>query len=133
MASSSTHKRVNKFMDGQMSPREAHAHFGIRKQCAKCQLPATNRIRVLVELKELERRKPEFTAMIKATNPNGPIVPTIDTKYGPMVMLHDLGCCDGCRKAMEVQAAHGAEDWMLVEIDRGPDDVKTQVVVPGHD
>lgn len=122
------HKKVTKFMDGQATPREVHARYGIRKPCSKCKAPATNRIRVLAELAELQRRHPDFCILVASINPNGRFVPTVATRYGPMVMLHDLGSCDSCRKALEVQAAHGQEDWMLVEIDRGPAPINQQIL-----
>lgn len=124
-------KRIDKFMGGRMTPREAHAQLSVRRPCVNCQLPATIRIRVLAELEELKRRQPQFVAGIMATNPNGPYVPTIATTYGAMVMLHDVGSCDSCRKAVEVQVAHGQEDWMLVEIDRGPANIRPMVQSPG--
>ena len=123
-------RHIRKFMNGRMTPRELHASVGVRRPCVICKQPATMRIKVLAELAELERRKPEFCLMIKTTNPNGPYIPTISTTYGPMVMLHDVGACDSCRKKAEVQVAHGTEDWMLVEINRGPADIKPQIQVP---
>ena len=130
MAGKKPTRHLKKFMDGRATPREVHARLAVRKSCVHCKMPATVRIRVLADLVELEKRQPQFVATIKLTNPNGPFVPTIRTTYGPMVMLHDVGTCDRCRRAVEVQVAHGQEDWMLVEIDGGPANIKTQVMVP---
>ena len=110
---------VKKFMDGRMSPQELHRALGIRKKCEQCGAPAAVRIRVLVELAELVKRQPEFVAQIMATNQNGPYVPTIDTKYGKMVKISDVGACENCRKSAEIAAARGPS-WCIVEIDRGP-------------
>lgn len=123
-------RHITKFAGGRETPREVHARLAVRRPCVICRQPGTMRIRVLVELSELERRRPDFCGIIKATNPNGSFIPTVATTYGLMVMLHDVGACDQCRKQAEVQVAHGAEDWMLVEIDRGPPAIRPQIQVP---
>ena len=112
---------ITKFMDGRMTPNEAHRALGIRKKCAGCGRPAAIRIRVLADLKELTKQQPQFVAAIAASNPAGPFVPVVPTKYGPMVMLSDIGACDLCRKTAEVTAAQ-SPSWCIIDIDRGPNE-----------
>lgn len=110
------------FMNGQMTANEAHRAYGIRKKCACCGRPAAIRIKVLADLAELTKRNPEFVAAVITSNPEGPFVPTIDTTYGKMVKLSDIGACDNCKQDAEKAAAKHPE-WCLVEIDRGIKDV----------
>lgn len=120
---------VDKFMGGEMTPQEAHRKFGIRKKCM-CGRPGVATIRVLVELAELIKRQPEFVAQIAASNPNGPYVPTVPTKYGNMVMVSNVAVCENCRKDGEIAAAKGPS-WCLVEINSGPKDSITVQVPRG--
>ena len=106
------------FMNGQMTPEEAHRAYGIRKKCAVCGKPAAIRIKVLADLAELTKRQPEFVAAIITSNPEGQFVPTIDTTYGKMVKLSDVGACDNCKQDAEKASAKHPE-WCMVEIDRG--------------
>ncbi len=110
-------RHIKRFMDGRATPDEAHRAIGIRKKCEQCGAPAAVRIKVLVELQELTRRQPEFVAQIMVTNPNGPFVPTVETKHGHMVKVSDIGACDLCRVDAERAAARGPS-WCIVEIDR---------------
>ena len=135
MANDNTKKKpevrhVSKFMQGRMTPQELHQAIGIRKKCVGCGQPAVIRIKVMVELKELTRRQPQYVAGIAASNPEGPFVPTIKTSYGDMVKVSDVGACSLCQKEAEVTAARDAPSWALVEIDRGPGKDKAQVSVP---
>ena len=110
---------IKKFAGGRETPQEMHRRLGIRKNCALCGHPAAIRIKVFAPLAELIKRTPEYVAGICASNPDGPYVPTIDTTYGKMVKISDVGACDLCKTQAEKEAAKGPS-WMLVEIDRGP-------------
>lgn len=121
---------VRRFMGGTMTPQEVHTQ-ALNMRCEQCGAPAAERIRVLVQLKELVARNPEYVAQIMATNPDGPSVPTVPTKYGPMVKVSDVGACRNCAAAAEKAAARGPS-WAIVEITRGPDPTNRVVVqVPG--
>lgn len=122
-------RHLTRFMEGRMTPEEAHRAYGIRKSCYVCGKPAAIRIRVLVQLEEITKRNPEFVAHVAATNPEGPYIPTVPTRYGPMVKMSDVGACDNCKVEAERAAARGPS-WAIVEIDRGPGADKTQVQVP---
>ena len=109
--------RHQEILKKKLAPHELHRALGIRKKCEQCGAPAAIRIKVLVALDELTRRAPEYVANIMASNPDGPFVPTIETKYGPMVKTSDIGACDNCRVEAEKAAAKGPS-WAIVEIDR---------------
>ncbi len=123
-------RHLKRFMGGRATPQEVFRAVGVRKKCAQCGCPASVRIRVLVELKELIKRQPEFVAQIMASNPTGqPVVPTVPTIHGPMVKVSDVGACSQCRTAAERAAARGPS-WAIVEIDAGPKET-VQAQVPG--
>ena len=120
---------MDQFMGGAATPQEVHRELGINKPCAGCGRPAGIRIKVLAEYAELVKRNPDFVALLMVASPDGTTVPTVATKYGPMVLISDIGACELCRKTAEVAAARGAPSWCIVEIDRGPRDA-LQVQVP---
>jgi len=118
---------VKRFMNGRMTPSEAHRMYAIKNPCYVCGAPAVMRIRVLVQLAELMKQAPQFVATIVALNPEGPMIPVIPTTYGPMVKVSDVAACSHCQKDAE-HAASQHPSWAIVEIDRGPKDVvQTQV------
>jgi len=123
-------EHIRKFIKGEMTPREMHI-AAMNKPCEQCGHPASVRLRVLVLLDELVQRNPEFVAQIMVSNPDGTCtVPTIPTKYGPMVKVSDIGACDSCRRSAE-QAAAKCPSWCLVEISAPPEDKNpVQVQVP---
>ena len=114
-------EHIQKFLRGEMTPRETHI-AALNKACEQCGALAAVRLRVLVLLDELVQRSPEFVAQIMVANPDGSCtVPTIPTKYGPMVKVSDIGACDSCRSAAE-RAAARCPSWCLVEISAPPED-----------
>lgn len=112
---------IKKFDKGRSTPDEMHRRYALgigKKVCKTCGNPKLAiRIRVLVQLAELVKRNPDFVAGIMASNPNGVEVPTIRTKYGPMVRVTDEAFCDNCKVGAERAAAKGPS-WAIVEIDR---------------
>jgi hypothetical protein len=116
-----TPEHIRKFVRGEMTARETHI-AALNKPCEQCGRPASVRLRVLVLLDEMVQRNPEFVAQIMVSNPDGAcLVPTIPTKYGPMVKVSDIGACDSCRHAAESAAAK-CPSWCLVEISVPPED-----------
>jgi hypothetical protein len=115
---------INKFMDGQMTPQEAHRKFAWGgKKCDACGGPAAARIRVFAEYKECLQRSPEF--MLKLAANNGGEVPVVDFKTGKFIRVSEAFACANCRATLEKEAAK-APSWCCVEIDTGPKD-KVQV------
>ena len=112
---------IQKFIKGDLTAREMHI-AAMNKKCEQCGRPASVRLRVLVLLDELVQRNPEFVAQVMVSNSDGTCtVPTIPTKYGPMVKISDVGACDSCRSAAEIAAAK-CPSWCLVEISVPPED-----------
>lgn len=124
-------EHIQKFAKGELTPRETHI-AALNKRCEQCGRPASVRLRVLVLLDELVQRSPELVAQVMMTNPDGSCtVPTIPTKYGPMVKVSDVGACDSCRSAAEKAAAR-CPSWCLVEISVPPEDKNpVHAQVPG--
>lgn len=122
---------IQKFIRGELSARETHI-AALNKKCEQCGRPAVVRLRVLVLLDELIQRNPEMVAQIMLTSPTGSCtIPTIPTKYGPMVKVSDIGACDQCRSTAE-KAAAKCPSWCLVEISAPPEDRNpVQAQVPG--
>jgi len=110
-------RHVKKFMDGKMTPDEAHRAYGIRKDCYVCGQPAAIRIKVLYPYDDFMRDCHELAVAIMMSNPDGEYVPTISTTEGRMVKISDVGACDMCRVEAERAAANGPS-WAVVEIDR---------------
>lgn len=110
---------VKKFDGGNRTPDEVHRQLAFgKKRCVGCgsDKPAV-RFRTLCPADELMKRNPDVAATIMALNREGPQLPTIDTKYGPMVLVADVVACDNCKGEAERAAAKGPS-WLIVEIDR---------------
>jgi len=109
---------VKKFDGGNRSPAEVHRQYGLNgHRCHFCQEPAACKARVLAELTELEKREPEFVAIIKATNEAGPYVPTIATTYGRMVLMEQIFACTQCTPSMKQALGRRKDTYTIVEFD----------------
>lgn len=121
-----------KFMGGELTPTEAHRKYAFGgKRCAGCKTaPAVMRIRVLVPMEEAYRKAPNYLAALAATNKEAPgQVPTTQLKESagdktgkPYFMASNTVWCASCRVQAQIEAAHGAPSWAVVEIDEGPKD-----------
>jgi hypothetical protein len=111
-----------------MTPVEMIRKLDLKKPCDLCGDPPVMRMRVLAEMAEMEKREPDIIAKIKLTNPNGLYVPTIDTKFGKMMLLHDMRFCEGCRVGAQRQAAK-YPSWMIVEFDEAGRDASHKLVI----
>jgi len=118
-----------KLFNGMTTAEELHRAFAIRQRCLQCKSPAAIKIRVWVEVNDLEQKQPWVAAAIKNANPNGPYIPTTAMTYGQMVLVSEVAACERCQADAEKQAAK-APDWAFVEIDRGPGKDNTVVSVP---
>lgn len=109
---------IKKFDGGRSTPDEMHRKFAFGpRRCHSCGGPPAIRIKVLMEAKEMLARSPDVAATIIALNKEGPFLPTVATKYGPMVLVSDICACDLCKTEAEKAAAKGPS-WCIVEIDR---------------
>lgn len=121
-----------KFMNGEMTPTEAHRKYAFGgKRCEGCKTaPAVMRIRIMIPLEEAYQKAPNYLAMLAATNPDAPgQVPTTQLKESagdkvgkPYFMASNTVWCAGCRVQAQLEAARGAPSWAVVEIDDGPKD-----------
>lgn len=115
---------------GRMTAEEVHRKYAWGGRRCLCGQPPVERIKVFMPKDELLQRAPNVAAAIMATNPDGPYIPVLDTKYGPMVLVSSVYPCRDCKVTAEKEAAKGPS-WTLVEIDRGPgpDGATSQVPV----
>lgn len=118
-----------KLFDGMVTADELYRAIAIRQKCLRCKGPAAIKIRVWVEVNDLEQKQPWVAAAIKNANPSGRYIPTTAMTYGQMVLVSEVAACDGCKAEAEKQAAK-APDWAFVEIDRGPGKDNAVVSVP---
>lgn len=119
-----------KFMQGSMTPQEAHRKWGIGKKCSGCGAPGAIRIRVFMPADEAMKRAPNLCAAIMASNPDGSNrLPTIRFKESKgdqtgkeYIKASDTAWCDNCKVQARLDAAKGAPSWAVVEIDEGKKD-----------
>jgi len=98
------------------------------KPCTVCRKPGKIRIRTLAQLAEVIKQAPEIVAAA-AAGCEGGMVPTIPTKYGPMVCLTEVWACERCQKDAE-KASAKHPSWVIVEVNYGPGPDKLQIQVP---
>jgi hypothetical protein len=103
---------------GKATAEEVHAQYGFRRHCEVCHQPPVIRVKMFMLMSEFANRAPDMAAMIAMTNPDGDFIPTVPTKFGPMVKFSDVTACRFHKKELELAAAK-APSWVLVEIDRG--------------
>lgn len=118
-----------KFMNGDLSPSEAHIKYALRgRQCDGCRTrPGVMRIKVFMPLDELVKRAPNFVAAVAATNVENPgQVPTVqfeehrgDMTGKPYFRASDTVWCENCKVQARLEAAKGSPSWAVVEIDEG--------------
>ncbi len=119
-----------KFMQGRMTPQEAHRKWGIGKKCSGCGQPGAIRIRIFMPVDEAIKKAPNLIAMIMATNPDGSgKLPTVKFKESKTditgkdyIKASDTAWCDNCKTQARLEAARGAPSWAVVEIDEGKKD-----------
>ena len=132
MARNTKIRSARRMFGEELSPEQLHRAFALRKPCHICGGPPAIRIRVLAPVTELMAKSPDVMLAIAANNPEHPGgIPTIPTKYGPMVMVSDLTACDRCKvEAERASAKHPS--WVIVEIDHGagPDKLVTSGSAP---
>ena len=122
--------RVKKFMDGKMTPMEAHRRLAWGgKGCTTCGGASVIRIKTFMKADDFTSQvEPGVMAMIAAAC--GGKLPTVPTKFGPIVRIGDAYACRACQKDAEVAAARLPE-YVVVEIDRGPAGIPIQVGATG--
>ena len=125
---------TKKFMNGLLTPQEAHRKWGINRRCVHCNGPGACRIKVFMPLDELLKRAPNFVAALMATNPDeSGKLPTArfkesagDKQGKDYIKASDTVWCDHCKTEARLTAARNSPSWAVVEIEEGPQD-KIQV------
>jgi hypothetical protein len=121
---------VKKFMNGKMTPMEAHRRFAWgNKPCTTCGGAPVIRLKTFMKADDFTSVvEPGIMTMIAAACDGR--LPTVPTKFGPIVRIGDAYACRACQKDAEVAAARLPE-YVIVEIDRGVRDVPIQVGATG--
>ena len=123
-----------KLFGGKETAEELHSRIGLRRPCDICHKAGRIRIRSFVLVDELMEHAPEFAAAIMASNPDGPFIPSFDTKHGKLCKIGDVVACAQCQAGAERAAAHPPRTpglHPIVEIDRGPGKEVLEVGVHG--
>lgn len=121
---------VRKFMDGKMTPMEAHRRLAWGgKGCTTCGGAPVVRIKTFMRAADFSSMvEPGVMAMIaKACDGK---LPTVPTKFGPIVRIGDAYACRACQKDAEIATAR-LPDYVIPEFDRGPKDIPIQVGATG--
>lgn len=121
---------VRKFMDGKMTPMEAHRRLAWGgKGCTTCGGAPVVRIKTFMRAADFSSMvEPGVMAMIAAACDGK--LPTVPTKFGPIVRIGDAYACRACQKDAEVATAR-LPDYVIPEFDRGPKDIPIQVGATG--
>ena len=127
---SNFHRHMKRFADGKESPLDMHRRFAWGgKPCTTCGGAPVLRIKTFMKADDFTSTvEPGVMAMIAAAC--GGKLPTVPTKFGPIVRIGDAYACKACQKDAEVAAARLPE-FVIVELDRGPRDVPIQVGATG--
>lgn len=121
---------VRKFMDGKMTPDEAHRQTAWAGGCCMyCGSPKPAvRIQLFGLVSECIERHAQW-CMQEAAKHDGRL-PIVNFTYGKFVRMQRTYACDGCRSRAEREAAQGQPSYVLVEFDYGPGPDKPVVQVP---
>ena len=122
--------RVKKSMDGKATPMDMHRRYAWNgKPCTTCGGAPVIRLKTFMRADDFTSVvEPGVMAMIAAACDGK--LPTVPTKFGPIVRIGDAYACRPCQKDAEVAAARLPE-YVIVEIDRGVPDVPIQVGATG--
>jgi len=119
-----------KFLDGRMTPQEAHSKWGfpVGAKCVTCGKPPLVSIRSFAEEGEMLKRDP-MLKILQAAEPVKYQEMQLRTKQGTYLRIACVYACAQCASAAEKAAARHPS-WMFVDIDRGP--LPTKIVIgPG--
>jgi hypothetical protein len=121
---------MKRFADGKESPLDMHRRYAWGgKRCTTCGGAPVIRIKTFMKADDFTSTvEPGVMAMIAAAC--GGKLPTVPTKFGPIVRIGDAYACKACQKDAEVAAARLPE-YVIVELDLGPRDVPIQVGATG--
>jgi hypothetical protein len=127
---SNFHRHMKRFADGKESPLDMHRRFAWgNKPCTTCGGAPVLRIKTFMKADDFTSTvEPGVMAMIAAAC--GGKLPTVPTKFGPIVRIGDAYACKACQKDAEVAAARLPE-YVIVELDRGPKNIPIQVGATG--
>ena len=120
------HRKLKRFADGKETPFQMHQRLAWGgKGCTTCGGAPVIRIKTFMRADDFSSQvEPGIMAMIAAACDGK--LPTVPTKFGPIVRIGDAFACRACQKDAEIAAAH-LPGYVITEIDRGPADIKIRV------
>jgi hypothetical protein len=120
------HRKLKRFADGKETPFQMHQRLAWGgKGCTTCGGAPVIRIKTFMRADDFTSQvEPGIMAMIAAACDGK--LPTVPTKFGPIVRIGDAFACRACQKDAEIAAAH-LPGYVITEIDRGPADIKIRV------
>ena len=120
------HRKIKRFADGKETPFQMHQRLAWGgKGCTTCGGAPVIRIKTFMRADDFTSQvEPGIMAMIAAACDGK--LPTVPTKFGPIVRIGDAFACRACQKDAEIAAAH-LPGYVITEIDRGPADIKIRV------
>jgi hypothetical protein len=120
------HRKLKRFADGKETPFQMHQRLAWGgKRCTTCGGAPVIRIKTFMRADDFTSQvEPGVMAMIAQAC--GGKLPTVPTKFGPIVRIGDAFACRACQKDAEIAAAH-LPGYVITEIDRGPADIKIRV------
>jgi hypothetical protein len=120
------HRKLKRFADGKETPFQMHQRLAWGgKGCTTCGGAPVIRIKTFMRADDFTLQvEPGIMAMIAAACDGK--LPTVPTKFGPIVRIGDAFACRACQKDAEIAAAH-LPGYVITEIDRGPADIKIRV------
>jgi hypothetical protein len=124
------HRHMKRFADGKETPFEMHRRLAWGgKRCTTCGGAPVLRIKTFMRAADFSSMvEPGVMAMIAAACDGK--LPTVPTKFGPIVRIGDAYACKACQKDAEVATAR-LPDYVIPEFDRGPKDIPIQVGATG--
>jgi hypothetical protein len=120
------HRKLKRFADGKETPMQMHQRLAWGgKVCTTCGGAPVLRIKTFMKVEDFTVNvEPGMMAMIAQAC--GGKLPSVPTKYGPIVRIGDAFACRACQRDAEVSAAK-LPGYVIVEFDRGPDQLKIRV------
>ena len=115
------------FMDGRMTPQEAHSRwaFPIGAKCAGCGGAPLITIRTFAEEDEMLKRDPRLK-ILQMADPEKYGAMQMRTKMGKYLRIAEVYACARCGPEAE-RAAAKHPSWCFADICRGPEALKLVV------
>jgi len=114
---------MRKFMDGAMTPTEAHQKWGFNgRKCDACSQVAIVKAISMAAIAELNSTEAGQAWLLRLAKDNEGRVPVVELTYGKFVKIGEAFACTRCRPTLEKDIAR-KPSWVLVEFQEAPKEV----------